>query len=326
VSSSHFDGDIMEKGIVMPGSAQSLPFYYNNSGGTASQTQRTFATPQDWTVGGVQILSIPFHGIVGNTGQLFVKINDTKISYDGNPAHTGLAGWQTWLIDMSNMGNMLQSVTSLTTGVDGADASGVVYIDDIRLYANVTEMSIPTEAIQAWETAANADAPAFILTNVVDSFYDIGLVSGDISYEFIVRSNPDEALPSMGLMGRRDIGDSWAGLKFEQWQNTGTYGATVFGVADHDFGVATAPGEDTHLVFVSSEDAGTTTLYVNGVLGGEIPSAITLSGLTGIGYIASAEDGSASFDNFDGTIFGVAVYDSALSEVDIATHADAFLK
>ena len=57
-----------------------------------------------------------------------------------------------------------------------------------------------------------------------------------MTYEFVVRSNVDEEEASMCLIGRRYFGDTEAGLKYEQWNNTGTYGATVFGVADYDFG------------------------------------------------------------------------------------------
>jgi len=166
--------------------------------------------------------------------------------------------------------------------------------------------------------------PAFLATNVADGVYDIGALSGDITYEFIVNSNPDEEEGSMCLIGRRNYGDTTAGLKYEQWQNTGTYGATIFGVVDLDYGVATNPGVDTHLVFVSSEDAGTTELYVDGALAGSVDKAITLSGIVGIGYGASAEDGSESFDNFDGDILGVAIYDYALSDDDIMANSDAY--
>ncbi len=325
-SSLHYDGNIMETTNTLSGSNQSMPFYYGNTGNVASQTERTFTTPQDWTLGGAQTLSVAFSGTSDNTGQLYIKINNTKIVYDGDAENIARSGWQTWLVDLSGLGVTLQNVTKMTMGVDGSGAAGLVYIDDIRLLSESLDSLIPGAAIQAWETAATADAPAFLVTHCVDGVYDIGALSGDISYEFIVRSNPNEELPSMGLMGRRDFGDTSAGLKYEQWQNTDTYGATVFGVADYDFGIATSPGQDTHLVFISSEATGTTTLYVNGIYGGQIENAITLSGMTGIGYMASAEDGSTSFDNFDGNIFGVAVYDVSLAEATIAAHADAFLK
>ena len=175
-----------------------------------------------------------------------------------------------------------------------------------------------------WAATVPGDSPAYLDTFVEDGLYDIGALSGDITYEFIVKSNPDETEASMALIGRRQFGDTEAGLKYEQWNNTGTYGATLFGVVDLDFGVPTAPGEYTVLTFVSSEDAGTTKLYVNGFQEGSVDSAITLSGLVGIGYGAQGEDMTGSFDNFDGTIFGVAIYDEALSDDVIAKHSDSY--
>jgi len=191
------------------------------------------------------------------------------------------------------------------------------------MFDNVS-IEVP-RAMDNWEAAAAPAAPGFLATNIEDGLYDIGELSGDITYEFCVLSNPDETEASMCLIGRRQFGDTQAGLKFEQWNNTGTYGATLFGVVDLDFGIANNPGVDTHLVFVSSEDAATTALYVNGVYQGSVDSAITLFGLVGIGYGAQGEDASGSFDDFDGDIFGVAIYDSALSGEEIAAHSDAFL-
>ncbi|MFH1883126.1 MAG: LamG-like jellyroll fold domain-containing protein, partial [Planctomycetota bacterium] len=190
------------------------------------------------------------------------------------------------------------------------------------LFDNVS-IELPRK-MDNWEAAVAPAAPGFLATNIADGVYDIGTLSGDITYEFCVLSNPDETEGSMCLIGRRNYGDPWVGLKYEQWENTGTYGATLFGVADLDYGVATNPGVDTHLVFVSSEDAGTTALYVNGVYKGSVDAAITLSGLVGIGYLAEAEDGSAFADDFDGEVFGVAIYDTALSDEEIAAHSDAF--
>jgi len=189
---------------------------------------------------------------------------------------------------------------------------------------NVWSFRIADENTASWAAAAGKDSPAFTATFVEDGLYDIGALSGDITYEFVVQSNPDEQEASMCLIGRRQFGDTEAGLKYEQWNNTGTYGATLFGVVDLDFGVPTAPGEPTVLTFVSSEDAATTTLYVNGALAGSVDSAITLSGIVGIGYGAQGADMSESFDNFDGTIFGVAIYDEALAEDQIAEHADSY--
>jgi len=176
--------------------------------------------------------------------------------------------------------------------------------------------------IDSWNAVVATVGPAYQALHVADGVYDIGVFSGDQTYEFIVISDPCETEASMALIGRRDFGDTAAGIKYEQWNNTGTYGATIFGVADYDFGVPTAPGEYTHLVFVS--DANSTTLFVNGVEAGSVATPISLSGKVGIGYGAQAEDGSAFFDDFDGSIFGVAIYDKALSAAAIEKNATAF--
>jgi hypothetical protein len=177
---------------------------------------------------------------------------------------------------------------------------------------------------EGWAGIVTLADPTFFATDVADGVYDIGQFGGEITYEFTVKSNPLETEASMCLIGRRNFGDTQVGLKYEQWNNTGTYGATVFGVADYDFGVANNPGVPTHLVFVSSEAAGTTSLYVNGAYQASIDSPITLSGLVGIGYGAQSEDGNDYFDNFDGEIFGVAIYDMALTSGEIKVHSNAY--
>ena len=177
---------------------------------------------------------------------------------------------------------------------------------------------------ESWQAVVAAAEPNFVATHVETGIYDIGALGGEITYEFVVRANPDEMEVSMGLIGRIGYGDTKAALKYEQWENTGNYGATHFGVMDYDFGVANTPGEYTHLAFVSSEAAGTTALYVNGVYQASVDGPITLSGIVGIGYIPRDEQGSAFIDPFDGIIFGVAIYNAALSEAEIQAHSDAY--
>ncbi|MCF7975080.1 MAG: discoidin domain-containing protein [Phycisphaerae bacterium] len=131
--SPYFDGSIMETDRTIASSEQSMPLYYNNTGGTASETQRTFAAPQDWTVGGAQLLSIAFFGEAENTGTLYARINGTKVTYALEPAHIAAQTWKTWNIDLSVLGINLQSVTTLAIGVEGSGASGMLLIDDIVL-------------------------------------------------------------------------------------------------------------------------------------------------------------------------------------------------
>jgi hypothetical protein len=94
----------------------------------------------------------------------------------------------------------------------------------------------------------------------------------------------------------------------------------VFGVVDNLSTVLNAPGVDTHVVFVNN---GTdTSLYVNGALAGSIPGTPTIAGTVGIGQAYNPV--GPHLDPLTGTILGVAVYDSALSAAEIATHAQAF--
>ncbi|MCH8121157.1 MAG: discoidin domain-containing protein [Planctomycetes bacterium] len=124
----------VETAIVHDGD-QSMPFFYGNTGGaTYSEGERTFAVPQDWTAAGVQTLTLYFHGTAGNTGQLYVKVNGSKVVYEGDAGNLALAEWQAWNIELASFGVDLQSVTTLGIGIDGNGASGTLYFDGIRLY------------------------------------------------------------------------------------------------------------------------------------------------------------------------------------------------
>jgi len=124
-----------EQTIVHSGT-QSMPLSYDNTGvATYSEAERTFAVAQDWIEAGVlQMLVLYFHGAAGNTGQLYVKLNDSKVVYDGSADDIKQALWQQWPIDLASLGAGLQNVTKLGIGIDGNGAGGTLYVDDIRLY------------------------------------------------------------------------------------------------------------------------------------------------------------------------------------------------
>jgi len=124
-------------------SVQSMPLEYDNSFGASEATLKLAS--QDWTTGGVQTLSLYFRGDPANTGQLYVKINNSKVTYDGLPDALQRTQWLPWNIDLSTVGGNLQSVTSLSIGVDGATASGMLYVDDIRLYPLAPESITPVD-------------------------------------------------------------------------------------------------------------------------------------------------------------------------------------
>jgi F5/8 type C domain-containing protein len=130
----YLEGPFAETTIVHSG-IQSMPLFYDNAG--VSTSEADFELAQNWTTNGVQSLSVYFYGDAANSGgQLYVKINNTRIDYDGPATSLLRAAWQLWNIDLSTAGNV-SNVNSLTIGIEGAGASGTVYIDDIRLYPEV---------------------------------------------------------------------------------------------------------------------------------------------------------------------------------------------
>ncbi|MCF7975410.1 MAG: discoidin domain-containing protein [Phycisphaerae bacterium] len=131
-SSPYFDGAIMETRIVHGGS-KSLPLYYDNNSKTFSQTDRTLTPAQDWTRFGITSLVVSFYGQAGNTGQLYVKIGNTKILYPGDGANLAAEAWTEWEIDLTSSAASLSSVATLSIGIDGSGASGLIYIDDVLL-------------------------------------------------------------------------------------------------------------------------------------------------------------------------------------------------
>ncbi|MHC4462302.1 MAG: LamG domain-containing protein [Planctomycetota bacterium] len=114
---------------------QSMPLAYDNTGTAVhSEAERTFAVGQNWTKAGAVTLVLYFHGTEGNTGQLYVKVNDSKVVYDGDAGDIAKPQWQQWNIDLASVGMNLQNVTKLAIGINGTGASGKLYFDDIRLY------------------------------------------------------------------------------------------------------------------------------------------------------------------------------------------------
>jgi hypothetical protein len=120
---------------IVHGGENSLPLSYNNTAGvTRSEATRTFDGPQDWTLHGIKTLVLHFHGAIGNTGQLYVKVNGAKAAYDGDASDLASPKWTQWNLDLVSVNTNLEAVTTFAIGLEGG-ASGIVYVDDIRLYA-----------------------------------------------------------------------------------------------------------------------------------------------------------------------------------------------
>jgi hypothetical protein len=134
---------------------QSMPFYYNNEGAARfSEAVRTFEDGQDWTRGGAQALVLYFHGAAENTvGQLYLKINNAKVPYDGDASDLTKPFWIRWTVDLAAAGTDLKNVRTLTIGIDNG-GRGMLLFDDIRLYRLAPEL--PAEEV--WIEAEAADS------------------------------------------------------------------------------------------------------------------------------------------------------------------------
>jgi len=140
---------------IVHGGGQSMPLFYSNtSGATYSQAERTFAASQDWTQHGIQTLVLYFYGTPGNTGQLYVKVNGTKVLYTGVAADIARPIWRQWNINLTSLGIALTNVTKVAVGIDGNGAAGTLYVDDVRLYAAAP--ALPSQEI--WIEAEAADS------------------------------------------------------------------------------------------------------------------------------------------------------------------------
>jgi len=120
---------------VVHGGKQSMPLAYDNTGGKSlSEATRTFEPSQDWTLSGAKTLVLYFCGDSGNTaGDLYLKINDAKVTYGGGSAALTTGLWRQWNIDLASVGTNLKAVKTLSIGVSGS-GKGILRIDDIRLY------------------------------------------------------------------------------------------------------------------------------------------------------------------------------------------------
>ncbi len=133
---------------IIHGGKQAMPLLYDNASFAFSETTRTFDPPQNWTARGIKSLAIHFAGVSGNSGKLYLKINNTKVVYDGDQADLARVGWQAWNIDLSAISGV-SSVRSLTIGIEGSGAAGKLYIDDIRLYPKAPEYIVPVQPAAA---------------------------------------------------------------------------------------------------------------------------------------------------------------------------------
>jgi len=127
--------------------AQSMPLFYDNNL-KYSEATMTLVWPRDWTRHGVESLSLWFHGASANASEpMYVALNGTAVKYHDDPAAVLTTAWTEWVIPLpvfADQGVNLANVNTISIGLGdknniSAGGSGVVYIDDIRLYRPVPE-------------------------------------------------------------------------------------------------------------------------------------------------------------------------------------------
>jgi hypothetical protein len=143
----HTQAPFAETSIVH-GGRQAMPLSYDNTAppSYSSQAERTWAQPQDWTVNGINTLTLYYQGDAANTeGPLYVAVEDSA-SRSGMSIHPDAAAvltttWTQWDIPLSTFstaGVDLRTVKKLSLGVGNPKTTvlngrGQIYIDDIRV-------------------------------------------------------------------------------------------------------------------------------------------------------------------------------------------------
>ena len=209
---------------------QAMPLLYDNINVNTAEAELPLS--QNWTESGIKSLSLSVYGDPDNTGQLYLEINGTRVDYTGDIT---AAAWQTWIVDLSTVGNV-SNVNSLVIGVEGSGATGVVYIDDIRLQAWVATEPDSATLVASYQFEGNADDSSGNGLN--GTLVDAELVSpGKLGEGMAVQVND---------AGYVDLGNP-AALDFStgDWTVTAWYKTGMTGTGDDNKGTVYGKGGDT---------------------------------------------------------------------------------
>jgi hypothetical protein len=318
------------------GGRQSAPLQYSNATASLSEVTRTLA-PQNWTEHGVKTLGLWFHGAAGNTGQLYVKVNGSKVVYDGDAADLR-RGWQAWNIELASFGVNLQSVTSLVIGVEGSGATGTLLLDDIRLYALSREFITPVQPDPAglvghWALDGNLQDSSGLGNDGTlngNPTYAVGKVGQAMSFDGFEDyvaidgvaddvTNNDVTLAAWVNMPPEGVWYPIISCNTASGGNVGWLAVDAGGAADFGSLTGTLLVTDNgwhHLAYTRIGDIGS--LYVDGVLEGTHTPGFNFSA-DNLWSIGQEWDGGPTAGNFlSGTVDDARVYDYGLSYAEIA--------
>ena len=133
----HLDPPFYEETIVHGGD-KSMPLYYDNAVGK-SEVTLTLTSNNDWTINGVDTLTIWYNGDADNAPEtMYVMLNGSATVDNDNPDAALSPRWTEWSIPLqafADQGINLANVNSITLGLRSvAGGTGMIYVDDIRLY------------------------------------------------------------------------------------------------------------------------------------------------------------------------------------------------
>lgn len=133
-----YDNSPFAEQTIVHGGNQSMPFSYDNAVGKSEATL-TLTSSRDWTVNGIDTLTIWFRGESSNAAEtLYVALNGNARVDNDNPDAAKTVQWTRWDIDLTrfaDQGVNLASVNSITLGLSSVTGgTGMMYFDDIRLY------------------------------------------------------------------------------------------------------------------------------------------------------------------------------------------------
>jgi len=128
---------------IVHGGSQSMPMSYDNGVGKSEATL-TLTSNRDWTINGLDTLTIWFRGEWTNAAEnLYVALNGNAVVDNDDPDAATRTSWTRWDIKLqafADQGVDLTNVASITLGLGNknnptAGGAGMMYFDDIRLYA-----------------------------------------------------------------------------------------------------------------------------------------------------------------------------------------------
>lgn len=183
------------------------------------------------------------------------------------------------------------------------EGDGAIINDQNSLYPGTLKGGV-TWVDGKYGKALNFDGAGYVDLNLGD-------LKGDWTIGLWVKRGENTSTNEALLSG------SEGEIKLEQWKNTGKVGITKFGVNDYTFDYSAPVNEWTHLTFVSGSKG--TTLYVNGIYQDHLDVTIKAPA-TRIG--ANAKAGLADSGNMVGALDELKIYNSALSEEEVAKVID----